>query len=481
MAAPDHLRWLEKLSTLPRPARIALVAAMHMALFTAAFVCAYLVRFDLTLPLAWRASMWQTLPLVLAIKVLIFGLMQMYQGWWRYISLYDVVALFKALIVASGLFTIVNVLLELTPVPRSIYVLDFGLSLVLVGGARGALRLLREALVARLAPQRDLENILLLGAGDTGETLLREINKNANLPFRPVGFLDDDPHKRGLRIHNVPVLGTLAQLPELIQKHNVTTALIAMPSATPAQLRRAVDLARGSKIKVKIAPAVESMLDGSASIKQLREVSISDLLGREAVKLDMQSIGRFLQGRTVLITGAGGSIGSELCRQVLRFEPAALIMIERGETPMFFIQRELEPEHGDVIIPYIASICEADRIREIFARHQPDVIFHAAAYKHVPMMEANLREAIRNNVIGTWRVADTVERIPPPAAAISWYASPAILRANSSERSPPKTRWVWASTKPGTTARPPITIVSAMASNARSTSPNSSFTAIRMA
>lgn len=401
------LSWAQSLPTLPRHVRMLMVAMMHLTLFAAAFICAYLVRFDFNVPDVWLKVMWTTLPVILGCKLLVFGALRMYQGWWKYISLYDVVALFRALVIASTVFMLGNIFTQFVTLPRSIYVLDFGLTLVLVGGARGSLRLLREAFITRVGPEQKLENTLIIGAGDTGETLIREINKNAHLPFKVIGFLDDDQHKQGLRIHNVSVLGQLADLEELVKKHNITTVIIAMPSASREQLRRAINLSKSLGLTTKILPAVESIIEGGLSLKQLREVSISDLLGRDAVRLDMQSIGRFLQGRVVMVTGAGGSIGSEICRQVLRFEPEALIMVERAETPLFFIERELIAQHSQSkLIPYIASIADADRMREIFLNHRPHVVLHAAAYKHVPLMEGNPSEAVKNNVVGTQVIAD---------------------------------------------------------------------------
>lgn len=399
-------QWFEELPTWPRPVRMVMVALMHLILFVVAFVGAYLIRFDFNVPEPWVASIWRALPVVLACKLIIFGMLRMYQGWWKYVSLNDLLALFKALVVASTAFVLLNVFTKYAILPRSVYILDFGLSLVLIGGARGSLRLFREAMISRPITQKNLQNTIIFGAGDTAETLIREVNKNVHLPFKIVGLLDDDQRKLGLRIHDIPVLGQLADLPEMIDKHDVTTVIIAMPSATREQLRRAIDIAKRTSVQTKILPAVESIIDGHVSAQQLREVSISDLLGREPVQLDMQSLGRFIQGRVVLVTGAGGSIGSELCRQVLRFSPESLIMVERAETPLFFIERELRKQHEEKLIPYIASIADEDRMREIFQTHRPHVIFHAAAYKHVPLMEANPSEAVKNNVVGTQVLAD---------------------------------------------------------------------------
>lgn len=399
------LSWFEGNPSMPRSARVLAIAATHTLLFALAYVLSFLVRFDLTIPDDWVATVWYGLPFILGIKLVTFGAFRMYQGWWRYVSLYDVLAFAQALFVAELLFLGSNVFIGTLDPPRSIYFIDFGISLLLVGGARGSLRLIREAARNRAPSSPDRQNTLILGAGDTGETLSREINKNANLPFRVVGFLDDDPRKQGLKIHNLTVMGRIDDLPQLSEHHNITSALIAMPSANREQLRRVIRIARDARVETRILPALENMLS-SEPTKALRDVSISDLLGRAPVRLDVGSIAKFIQGRRVLVTGAGGSIGSELCRQVLRFEPSELIMVERAETPLFQINRELRAQHEEKLVPYVASISDRDRMHEIFQEHHPDVILHAAAYKHVPLMEANPCEAVKNNVAGTQVVAE---------------------------------------------------------------------------
>jgi FlaA1/EpsC-like NDP-sugar epimerase len=399
-------RWFEEPPVLSRGARILLIMSMHSALFTAAFVGSFLLRFDdMALLQVWLPAMWRALPLVLVCKLSVFALMRMYQGWWRYVSLYDLVSLVRALAVAGAVVIMANVLGDVVRLPRSIYILDYGLSLVLLGGARGSLRLLREAMRS-WGTRVGTERLLILGAGDTGETLLREINKNPNLPYHPVGFLDDDATKHGLRIQNVPVLGPIEALPELVKRHNITRLIIAMPSASREQLRRVLELAQPTKLDTKIIPAVEDILAGGSTLNQIREVSISDLLGRDAVELDNRAIADFIQDRVVLVTGAGGSIGSEICRQVARFAPAKLVLVERGETPLFFIHNELVKVLGDRVSPQLADITNAEQMRSIFQQFKPDIVLHAAAFKHVPMMELHPCEAVKNNVIGTRTVAD---------------------------------------------------------------------------
>ncbi len=400
------LSWLEDLPRLPGPVRTIMVVAIHVVFFTLAYVAAFLVRFDLQVPETWEGPLLATLPFVLLIKLIAFAVLRMFQGWWKYVSLYDLAELGRGLTVASGAFLAFNVFVLEVTIPRSVYVLDFGLSLFLIGGARGSLRLLREAIRSRAGIREDAARLLIIGAGDTGETLIREIHKNRNLPYKVVGFLDDAPYKHGLRIQNVPVLGPIAKVGEFVGKHEIDELIIAMPSASRDQLRRVVDLAKTTGVSTKILPAVEAILEGHVSLNAIREVSIQDLLGRDAVRLDTASMGRFLQGRRVLVTGAGGSIGSEICRQVLRFEPKAVILVERGETPLFFIHRELSAKHDEKLFPCIADVSDADRMRAIFETYRPDVVVHAAAYKHVPLMEQHPTEAVLNNVQGTRVMAD---------------------------------------------------------------------------
>lgn len=382
-----------------------IVVLAHVALFLAAYLAAFLIRFDFSFPERWQPVIWATFPVALLSKVLVFAALRTFNGWWKYVSLHDMIDLARSLAIASALFLGFNTFVVVPGFfPRSIYILDFGLSLFFIASARGSLRLLREAVKAATTSTLKDRPLLILGAGDTGETLLREISKNRNLPYKTIGFLDDDPYKRGLRIHGVPVLGPISSLAEVAQKHRVEEVIIAMPSASREQLRRVIDLSQTVGVRTRILPAVEAILEGHVSLNALREVSIDDLLGREPVRLDTGAIGRFIEGQTVLVTGAGGSIGSEICRQVLRFGPARLIMVERAETPLFFIHRELA-EHGH-IEPVIADVGDRERMAKVFSTHKPAVVIHAAAYKHVPLMEQYPCQAVLNNVAGTRNVAD---------------------------------------------------------------------------
>lgn len=393
-----------------------MIAGFHLLLFTAAFWGAFAIRFDFEVPSHYQRIFFNLLPILLAVKLLVFLGLKMFRGWWRYVSLYDVVALGRALIICTAVLIALNVFV-VTPesFPRSVYLIDFGLAFLGLAATRGSLRLIRESMRSNLASRSNAKRLLILGAGDTGETLVREINKNKNLPFRPIAFLDDDPYKHKLRIHGVPVLGSMELIETVVSAHEIEQIIIAMPSASREQMREIYDLAHSTEADVQILPALEAMLSGEVALTHLRKVSISDLLGRAPVRLDTESVGKFLQGQTVLVTGAAGSIGSELCRQVLRFGPKKLVMVDQAETPLFFIERELRAKQQASLngshAPGQLNACVADirdkaRMSAVFSANQPDVVFHAAAYKHVPMMEKNPAEAVHNNVVGTQTIAD---------------------------------------------------------------------------
>jgi FlaA1/EpsC-like NDP-sugar epimerase len=400
----------------PRYVRMSLVLLTHLVLFVIAYIGAFLLRFDFMVVAPYREVMWGTLWVLLVVKAPVFYAARQYAGWWRYVGLRDVISVTRAAALSTLLFLALNFLfLEHRSFPRSVYLLDFLNTVALISGVRVAVRLVRELLAARAVTQGrgELRRLLIIGAGDTGETLLREINKNRNLLYEPVAILDDDPRKQGLRIHNVPVLGPVSEAARVVRELEVHEIIIAAPSATREQLRGIYDKLQETKIKPRILPAVENVLEGHISLNEIREVAIEDLLGRQEVKLDQKSIASYLRGKVVLVTGAGGSIGSEICRQVCRFGPQQLLLVEQAENPLFFIERELRRQYAEGNIdlhPVIADICDEQRVEQIFARWKPDVVLHAAAHKHVPLMEANPGEAVRNNFGGTRNVARASHR-----------------------------------------------------------------------
>lgn len=409
----------DTLLRMPRWVRTGLIAGTHLVVFAVAWIGAYLLRFDFMPPALYQTIGWVGLPAALALKLAVFYAGDQFSGWWRYVGMRDLMALGRAATVSTLLLIAVN-LLVLEPLavlesstPRSIYVLDLFNTVLLLGGLRVVLRVAREKLVERrsLQSMEGKQRLLIIGAGDTGETLLREISKNINLPYHPVALLDDDPALHGLRLHGVPVLGGVDQVKQVCAEYGVAEIIIATPSASPTQMRNIVEQCQATGLRPKTLPALESVLSGRVSLGAIREVAIEDLLGRKPVELDARAISETLQGKRVMVTGAGGSIGSEICRQVCRFGPAQLLMVEQAENPLFFINRELRKSaQGVDLITLVADVCDAQRIDQLLSAHKPDVILHAAAHKHVPLMEANPGEAVKNNILGTRNLVRAADR-----------------------------------------------------------------------
>jgi FlaA1/EpsC-like NDP-sugar epimerase len=275
-----------------------------------------------------------------------------------------------------------------------------------VGGLRFGVRTLFQV-AAGLATKGESKRLLIVGAGDAGEMLLREMQKSYASRYNPVAFADDDERKFGQRLHGVPVMGPLSIVQKIVEQHQVQEIVIAIPTATGKEMRRILELCKPTGLPIRTIPGISQVIDGQVTLNQLRDVDIEDLLGRDPVTLDQRALSELLGGKTVLVTGAGGSIGSELCRQIARFKPQKLLLVERAEPALFEVHRELlEKIHDVTFVPAIADICDEKRMTQLFAEHRPQVVLHAAAHKHVPMMELNPGESVKNNVGGTKVVAD---------------------------------------------------------------------------
>lgn len=304
-------------------------------------------------------------------------------------------------------------LIELSDVKRSIegvLVLDFFAAVIVLSGLRMLVRLYHEEFFAET--RGTARRYLIVGAGNAGEALLREMLRRKDVQYDVVGFIDDEPAKLGMNIHGVPVLGNVSQLPEVCQKQSIDEIAIAIPSATRKELRRVVQVCQGTKLRFSTVPSLTDIASGKLRVSQIRDVDINDLLGREVVQLDLEQIELFLKDKVIFVTGAGGSIGSEMCRQVCAFGPKLLLLVEQAENPLFFIERELR--HDFPQVPMQAIICDiGDRYRvdQLFDQYKPNVVIHAAAHKHVPLMEGNPGEAIKNNVVGTRNIADAADRV----------------------------------------------------------------------
>jgi FlaA1/EpsC-like NDP-sugar epimerase len=386
-----------------------LVVLTHIGLWTAALLLAFLLRFDFQIPVPYWHLMPAWLGILLTLRIIIHSALGLFRGLWRYSGTRDLLALFMGATASTFCFALVVYVLGPHGFPRSILAIDWLTSIMAVGGLRFGIRAIRE-IVPRATTDDARRRVLVVGAGDTGETLVRELVRLHARKYQVIGFLDDNLAKVGQRIHDIPVIGAVELVQEIVEREKIDEVVIAIPSATSKDMRRIVDLCATSGAEVRRLPGLDSLIDGRTTVSQLQNVNIEDLLGRDPVKIDDAAISEFLRGRVVVVTGAGGSIGSELCRQICRFGPAKLLLVERAENNLFHIHRGLLPEFPAVkIVPYVADICNAQRMGAIFALEKPAVVFHAAAYKHVPMMEWNPTEALNNNVLGTRTIADVAD------------------------------------------------------------------------
>ncbi|HEY0038336.1 MAG TPA: nucleoside-diphosphate sugar epimerase/dehydratase [Longimicrobium sp.] len=383
-----------------------LIVLFHLMVIPLTYRFAFGLRFDLAIPAEMEVVFWSTLPYLLVGRMVSFGIFGLFRGWWRHVGMRDLIDLVQAVTLSSVLLLISLFFVEeLNGFPRSLVALDWISAVMVFGGLRFAVRATREE---RLVPwkSRGGKRALIIGAGTAGERLVRESQRDAGVGLSPLALVDDDPGKRGMRLHGVPVLGTAADISALVAKLGVEILVIAIPSATRGEIRTIVDACLATGVEFKIVPSMREMLNGDARLTELRDVQIEDLLGRETVELSMDGPQIDLQGSTVLVTGGAGSIGSELARQVARFRPSRLIVLDQAESPLYFIHMELaEANPGVPIIPVIADVTDQARIQRVFDQFRPEYVFHAAAYKHVPLMEANAVEAVRNNVLGTLNVA----------------------------------------------------------------------------
>lgn len=375
-----------------------------------ALAAAFLIRFDGKLSPEYLHQLMVFLPILVPFRLVANHICGVYRRLWRYTGLTEVVELAVSTISVT---TVLMILRALGHLPIDGYQLSYGiiltepaLSFLLLASARVSRRMQTEHQQRRHWRQPVRRRALVVGAGDAGQMVVRELRHRMDVGVDVVGFVDDDPNKVKKRIGNLTVFGTTKELAKFVEDLFVDQVIIAIPSAPPAEIRRIVDICRSSEVETRILPGLFELIDGRVSVSQLRDVSLEDLLGREPVDLDSSSIAEYIEGKRVLVTGAGGSIGSELCRQIMRFEPEELILLGRGENSVFTIHEELKRRPEPVALtPVIADIRDHQRMANIFSKHRPHVVFHAAAHKHVPLMELNVSEAVTNNVGGTRNVA----------------------------------------------------------------------------
>jgi len=427
---------------------------------------AFIIRFESMLSSIYLNIFLTYLPLLLAIRLLFFIRFGLYKGLWRYASISDLIKIINSATFGSLIFLItIQFIIRDQSYPRSIYILDWLLFILISGGSRFLIRIFREYMFTESANKR----ILIVGAGDTGEMIVREMKNNRSFPFDPIGFIDDDKYKKGLTIHGVPILGTISKLPEIITKQRPDEILITDTDEPQETIRKVYEISKPYNIPIKKVPGINDLLKGNISVakrlgqalieakllteeqikkaldlqrteggrlgenlvklgyisekdlvsflnsrfvlSQIKPISLADLLQREPVKTDIESVREFIKGKVVMVTGAGGSIGSELCRQIINYDPSNLILIDRYENSLFEIDLELKNEgYFSKMTTIIGDIQDKIFIENLFSRFRPDIIFHAAAYKHVPLMEFNPVEAAKNNILGTKNVIDAASR-----------------------------------------------------------------------
>jgi len=398
-----------------------LIVFAHMVVFALSLLLSFLVTTNMQFRTEW---FWEQYPVLLVffivVKIVVFGVFKQYQGWWRYVGISDLTGIIRAslistLIIVALWYTAMQTdmvrktLPVISEVGQGVFMADLFGTIFLLAGLRMAVRLYYEEF--RTVESGRLKRFLIVGAGNTGEALLREIQRMPVAEYEVIGFIDDNPAKQGLNIHGISVFGTVDQLPAICKEKNIEEVAIAMPSATVPQRRRVVQVCQGTKVHFRTVPSMTDIAAGKFRVSQIRDVDINDLLGREAVQLDTEAVEAFIRGKTVLVTGAGGSIGSEMCRQICFYKPKLLLLVEQAENPLFYIERELRERFpGISMTAVICDITDKARVEGIFDKYRPEVVIHAAAHKHVPLMELNPGEAIKNNVVGTRTLSDAADK-----------------------------------------------------------------------
>ncbi len=401
-----------------------LIVCIDIVLISASWYGSFLLRFNFSIPADSYGIVIRFLPVVVMVKVIIFYFFNVYRGMWRYTSIIDMFNIVKASFFSSlAVISLIMFSHSLIGFSRSVIIIDMVCTIMLIAGSRICLRLYFEMMsgnetkkelffraLRRGQKTKGTINLLIIGAGSSGEKIFREIRDNVRLKYNVVGFLDDNEAKQRRMIHGIPVMGKVAELQDVAERLDAHEVLIAIPSATSEQMHTIIDLCRETGLVFKTLPGIGELIDGKISLKSIRDVAYRDLLGREVVHLEEGRIGDYIRQKRILVTGAGGSIGSELCRQICRFRPESIILFDQAESPLYDIDLELKRSFPYIkIIPILGDIRNKKRLNNTFDTYMPHNVFHAAAYKHVPMLELHPWEAILNNVAGTRNVIETAK------------------------------------------------------------------------
>ena len=415
----QNKKYIKFLRRLPN---LVLVLGLDIFIIIASYLLSYYVRFDFIIPEPFFDRFIESVGAVVLIKISVFAWFKLYRGMWRFTSIVDLFNVLKSTTISSAMIVIyILIISRFEGFARSVFFIDWLIANLAIGGFRLFIRIYyqsveieRSGTSFRLFAMRQMVNrscfakrLLIIGAGNSGEKILREIHDNMGLDYNVLGFIDDHPVKQGKHIHGKPVLGGIEELSMVVEMAQIDELLIAISSATSKQMRGIVSHCKATGLPYKTIPGMGEIISGDVSVNSIREVSYRDLLGRDNVKLDSGIIDTMISGSSILVTGSGGSIGSELCRQISRFNPEKIILFERSESPLYSIDMELKHHFPDLnIIPVLADIQYPNQLDKVFEKYRPDIVFHAAAYKHVPMMECHAWKAVKNNIIGTQNVVE---------------------------------------------------------------------------
>jgi FlaA1/EpsC-like NDP-sugar epimerase len=404
------------------------IVSTDIAIVSLSYYLSYLLRFDGLIPEDYLSFFYNSLPMVILVKIYFIADFRLYKGYRRYTSIYEIISLFKATVISSmGILLVIWISDLAGKLPRTVLLIDWCMSFLMLGAVRIIPRILVEGLEEPFwryfyyifkygslrSDQEDsgVKNVLIFGASDAGQMIVREMQTNQRLDYNPIGFIDDDPIKKGKIIHGIEILGNRNNLKDIVENKDIDEIIISISSARGKDLKEIISLCEKTGRKTKIIPSISEIVDDKIKVSHIRNIKIEDLLGREPINLNIESISEYIRNKIILITGAGGSIGSELCRQIIKYDPKLLVLFGRGEYSIFNIYNELHANYPDRFFPQvIGDVINKVKVEKIFEAYQPYIVFHAGADKHVPLMEMNPDEAVLNNIIGTQNIIEVSEQ-----------------------------------------------------------------------